>query len=101
MKNIKTYIISYDIKSTNNRDYMPLYQAIKDINFDNPWQHFAESSWLIRTNLTAQEIFDKLFTVLGEDNLIFISELNIDNLAGWLGKPTWEWIKNTNNEKGV
>lgn len=94
---MKTYIISYDFKSHTDRDYMSFYQAIKDINFDTPWQHITETSWLVRTELTAQEIFDKLFTVFDKDNLIFISELNIDNRAGWLGKSSWEWIKNANN----
>lgn len=94
---MKTYIITYDLRPYNdNIDYMPLYDAIREINNDTPWQHFMESAWLVRTELTSQEIFEKLFPHLGGDNgnLIFITEINEDNKSGWVGKPTWEWLKN-------
>lgn len=98
---MKTYIITYDLKDTS-KDYMPLYDAIKSLsdNYD-PWQHFLESAWLVRTELTAKEISEKLMPHLCDNkNLLFVSEIDLDNNDGWIGVPTWKWLKNEkeNNE---
>lgn len=91
---MKTYIITYDLKdSWKNRDYSDFYSAIKEISFEDPFQHVCESSWLVKTEMTAEEIFNKLFPILGKENILFVSEINLENKAGWIFKPLWDWFK--------
>lgn len=89
---MKTYIISYWFRD-NTINYMDFYDAIK---FNYPrYQHMLEDSWLIRTDETADEIVSKLREKLPLSASIFVAEIT-DNCEGWIGKGTWEWLKNLN-----
>lgn len=86
--NYRFYIISYDLK-TPGRDYSALYAAIKN---NRDWQHPLESTWLVYTREDATDIYDALKPTMDNNDLIFISELRIENRQGWMSKACWEWI---------
>lgn len=85
------YIISYDLK-VPGRDYSSLYDAIK--TFD--WQHPLESTWLVITEYSADEI-SKLLRKDGrmdDSDLLFVCRLDPKDRQGWLDKYVWVWIRN-------
>ena len=50
------YIISYDLKG-GGADYTELYEAIKSVG---EWQHPLESTWVVKTDLDQNQIYEKL-----------------------------------------
>lgn len=84
----KAYAINYDLKAPG-RDYTSLYEAIKK---SPKWWHYLESTWLIITNETPQQIWDRI----GKNNIdkndyLLIVEVR-GNVHGWLPKYAWDWI---------
>lgn len=94
---MKTYIISYQLRHFD-KNYMPFYQDIKD-NYPNKWFHILEESWFIKTDDSAEEIYKKIKTNLAEDDSIFISEIIMDNKAGWMARSGWDFLKKPENEE--
>lgn len=86
------YIVSYDLK-VPGRDYTSLYDAIKSYG---EWQHPLESTWILFTSDTADQISSKLRAEGNMDNrdLLFVCALKIEDRQGWLDKDVWNWIKN-------
>lgn len=85
------YIISYDLK-VPGRDYSSLYDAIKTFE----WQHPLESTWLVITEYSADEI-SKLLRKNGrmdDSDLLFVCRLDPKDRQGWLDKSVWVWIRN-------
>jgi hypothetical protein len=89
--NRRFYVISYDLKIPG-RDYTSLYDAIKSYN---EWQHPLESTWIVFSSDTANEISAKLRANGNMDNsdLLFVCALDIRDRQGWLDKSVWDWIK--------
>ena len=83
------YIISYDL-SKPNRDYDGLYDTLKSFS---SWWHYLESTWMISTTDTSDEVFEKLKPHIDEDDNLLIIEAG-KKRSGWLPKKAWEWIKN-------
>lgn len=85
------YVISYDLKILG-RDYTSLYDAIK--SYDD-WQHPLESTWILYTTESANDISAKLRADGRMDNsdLLFVCALDINDRQGWLDKSVWNWIK--------
>ena len=86
--NEKFYIISYDLKSPG-RDYSSLYSAIKSVG---DWLHPIESMWIVWTIQDSNAIFNMLHPKMDVNDLLFISETNLQNRQGWLPKTSWEWM---------
>lgn len=82
------YIISYDLKNPG-QDYTSLYEAIKSCG---DWQHPLESMWFLSTNSSADNIYNIIKPCLDNNDLLFISELNVKNRQGWMAKSCWDWI---------
>lgn len=75
---MKTYIIGYDKKQ--GQDYAPLIAAIKEIGIG---ANFLDSTFIIRSKLTAQLILINLAPHLEEGNKIFIAEVTSN--SDWAG----------------
>ncbi len=84
---MKAYSITYDLKSPGS-NYEKLYEVIKDTG---KWWHFLESTWLVVSNETSQEIWDKIAPVVDKNDFILIIEIK-RNYYGWLPKDAWDWI---------
>jgi hypothetical protein len=85
---MKVYLVSYDLKKPG-KDYEGLYKELKSAS---SWWHYLESSWLLKTNLTADQWFDKIKTHLDENDFVLIIEVGKDS-QGWLPPKAWEWIQ--------
>lgn len=86
---MKKFLITYDLRKAG-KNYNDLYQAIKDLG---DWQHPLESTWVVRSNSTANVIFNKLFATMDQnDSLFVIAVESIQEHQGWLPKSFWEWF---------
>ena len=61
--------INYDLRKPG-RDYSSLYAAIKSCG---SWVHPLESCWLVRTNLNAAEVRDRLVAHVDQNDGLLIT----------------------------
>lgn len=64
----------------------------KELEASQGWWHFIESTWLIETNETPEELNDRLSRFLYEDDFLLIIQA-IPPYQGWLPKEAWNWIQ--------
>lgn len=89
----KFYVISYDLKNPG-RDYTALYSAIKS---KPHWNHPLESMWIVRTYENANTLYNSLCGAIDKNDLLFVSELNVSNVEGWMPQSFWQWMTNLKN----
>ena len=84
------YLISYELNS--DKDYTNLYDAIKSYG---AWWHFIDSTWLIDTSQSAQEVSEKLLRHIDKnEDVLLVMKVLLEDRQGWLPKKAWEWIRN-------
>lgn len=81
------YAISYDL-NTPGQNYDGLHSAIKNCG---PWWHYLKSTWLVDTNLRADQVWNRLSSHCDKNDLILIVGITQD-YSGWLPKDAWDWI---------
>jgi hypothetical protein len=86
------YEISYDLKRSG-QDYSGLYKAIKSCG---SWWHYLQSTWLVDTDRTAADIWNRLSSHIDENDSILIVNIGSD-YQGWLEPKAWEWINERRN----
>ena len=85
-----TYLISYESNEMLH-DYTPVMEMIKTLG---EYQHPMSTLWFVRTNYTANDIYDHIRPLLREKDHIFVVEVNQQkNRQGWLAKSFWQWLK--------
>ena len=83
------YLITYD--KNLFKSYQPLQQAIMSISEE--WWHHLQNTWLIKTELNANQIFDRLKrTVSVNDRLLIIQIAPNVDYQGYLPQDAWDWI---------
>ena len=83
------FIISYDLKGGGS-DYTELYEAIKSVG---EWQHPLESTWVVKTDLDQNQIYDRLKTALDDVDHVLIFQIYPKERLGWLAKSFWAWMR--------
>ena len=83
-------LITYDLKSSE-KDYSSLYEAIR--NCGSKWWHYMESVWLVRTELSPNECFERLRENFCTEDCCFVVDITQQNRQGWLPSKAWDWIK--------
>ena len=89
----KLYIITYSLKATN-WNYNRFYNSLQNIGM---WWHYLDSTWIIKSSLTAQQIYSMLGPGLSVKDFILVVEINPDNRYGYLPQKAWSWIDNNLN----
>ena len=84
---MRAYCITYDLKVPGG-DYSGLYEAIKQTGM---YWHYLDSTWIVVTQETSQEIWNRLATHIDKNDYLMIIEVK-DNVQGWLPKEAWDWI---------
>ena len=84
------YLITYDLNSTGQK-YDDVINAIK--NASSYWCTYWKSSFLIKSNLTANQISDKITPHLDSNDRLMIVETKTTNYQGWLSQEQWDFIK--------
>ena len=85
----KPYIITYDLNNPGQK-YTDVIAAIKSSAVS--WTHYLESSFIITSNLSANEIQERIKPYLDNSDRLFISELAKNNHQGWLDTEQWDFI---------
>lgn len=84
----QVYCVSYDLNKPG-QNYTPLYEELKkSLN----WWHYLDSTWLIYTNETADQLWQRLRKHTDDSDNVLIIRV-CDDKAGWLKKEAWEWIR--------
>ena len=83
----RIYNISYDLNKTG-KDYQGLYKELKNTY---EWNHPLDSTWLLFTAESPNQIWDRVRSHIDKDDNILIAEITT-NYSGWLPKDVWTWI---------
>jgi hypothetical protein len=81
------FSINYDLRRPG-QDYSGLYEAIKSCG---PWWHYLESTWLVDTSLTAEQIWKTLSGHVDKNDRVLVIGVT-QQYQGWLSSTAWEWI---------
>ncbi|MEM7241815.1 MAG: hypothetical protein AAF429_06490 [Pseudomonadota bacterium] len=87
------YAINYDLKRPG-QNYNDLHDAIKGCG---AWWHYLDSCWLVDTNLSASQIWEKLSKHTDSNDYFLITGISRD-YSGWLPEKAWEWINSRSNK---
>lgn len=83
----KAYLITY------NLNYYDNYEALEiELKSSKKWWHFLDRTWIIISEETPKEIWDRIKNKINQDNNLLIIEVK-NNSEGWLSAEAWSWIK--------
>ncbi|CAK1221925.1 hypothetical protein [Fructobacillus evanidus] len=85
----KPYILSYDLNSPGQK-----YDDVKKVidSFGGSYIKILESTWMLRNNLSPQEMSDRLSKACDKNDSYLIIEI-AKNYQGYLTHEKWEFIK--------
>ena len=86
---MKSYLITYDLRKPG-QNYDELYKAIKAIG---SWWHCLESNWIVKSNLSAVQIRDKVSPHIDKNDKLLVAHLSGE--CAWMGFDTdcSKWLK--------
>lgn len=84
------YMITYDLNSSGQK-YTEVIEAIKAAS-TGAWCTYWKSSYLIRSNLTVQQVTDKIIPHLDSNDSLIVIEVK-RNYQGWLNENQWKYIR--------
>ncbi|MDQ0148181.1 hypothetical protein ACFO6R_03475 [Eubacterium multiforme] len=76
----------------HHHDIRDDYEITGHIKELGTWAHFMPTSFLLKSDLSANEILDKLKNYLEKVDLLFVTEVNENSVAS-LTPAVIEWIK--------
>lgn len=85
------YLVSYDLNADTG-NYVAVHDAIRSLGESN---QCLESSWLVFTQLTEEQMFNQLNPVLGKGDRCFICKIEMPYYWGVTsrGYGVWDWLK--------
>jgi len=87
------YAVNYDLKRPG-QNYTKVHEAIKSCG---AWWHYLDSTWLIDTSLSAEEVWKRVSPHADtNDNFLIIGVTS--DYQGWLPKSAWDWINSRSNK---
>lgn len=86
-------LVTYDLNSPGQK-YQRLIQAIKSVG---QWCKCLESTWLLKTSLTAEQVASRLRQQLDNNDYLLVIAVNPDNIGGWLPQEACNWINGRGN----
>lgn len=87
---MKSYFIGYDLNKTG-QDYKELIEQIKKLG---AWWHCLDSTWIIKTDMTAVQIRDILKPKIDSNDELLVVKLSGE--AAWTGfdENCSSWLRN-------
>lgn len=82
------FVVSYEFRK-RRPEHKRFFEALQ---VSQGWWHFIESTWLIETNETAEELSERLSPFLHRDDFLLIIQA-VQPYQGWLPKEAWDWIQ--------
>ena len=90
----KTYLVAYDFTGSPDK-YSDLFDELRE---SPGWWHWIDSVWLLRTEESANQIYERLEPHLDDDINLFITDIGND-YQGWLPSKAWKWIRKYANRE--
>jgi hypothetical protein len=87
------YLVSYDLRKPG-KDYTSLHNTIKSAT---TWWHYIESTWIIKTDQSIDEWYNKIRSVTDSNDSFILIDITKQKRQGWLPKKAWEWIRENEN----
>lgn len=84
------YNISYDLCAPNQK-YDKLHELIVKVS-NGKWAHVLDSTYIIQSFSSAEQIYNSLLPALDNNDRIFISEIT-KSYYGQLKTEQWTYIK--------
>lgn len=84
------YLITYDLNNPG-QNYEDVIEAIKDSS-TGAWCTYWKSSYLIKSNLTVNQVSDKITPHLDKNDRLIVIEVK-NNYQGWLTEEEWKYIR--------
>lgn len=82
------YLITYDLKD-KMRNYNSLHTAIMSLG---PWWHYLESTWIVKSYLSADQLWPYLGRHISNIDRLIIVRIDTTNKSGWLPRDAWNWL---------
>lgn len=86
---MSVFVISYDLNKAG-QDYKGLYQSIMSCG---DWIHPLDSTWLVSTGKTAEQVYDVLAKNIDKNDKILIIKAD-KNWHASLSQEVYEWLRN-------
>ena len=83
-----TYCVSYDLNGTG-QNYGALHEELKK---SSSWWHYLDSTWLIYTSETADQLSKRLLKHTDQNDRILVIKV-VNTYQGWLTEEAWKWIR--------
>lgn len=80
-------LVTYNLTEPSG-SYGDLFDVLKS---QNSWWHYIPSTWLVDTDLSAEELYEQLKPHLKSGDHILVTRLDSER-QGWLPKKAWDWI---------
>lgn len=84
------YHISYDLKKPG-KDYAALHESIKKLG---NWCHPVDSTWYIKTPMTAEAIRDTLRAVMDQSDALIVTVASAPGAWFGLDDQVSAWLQN-------
>lgn len=81
-------LVTYDLISPGQK-YQRLIEAITSMGESC---HCLESTWLLKTSLTAEQVATRLRQQIDGNDKLLVTAFNPHNSNGWLSQEAWNWI---------
>lgn len=82
------YLVSYDLKNGKPEDYKELYDLFATFS---DCKKCLESSWLVVTDMSCEQVRDRLRTKMGPADLIVVVPYG-PTRSSWIPKDVINWI---------
>jgi hypothetical protein len=83
-------LVTYDLTGASSDDYKDLFGELKKCK---GWWHYLESSWIVSTDQTADELWDRLEPHVKTRDHVLVVRIDGQDRQGWLPKKAWEWFR--------
>lgn len=80
-------LINYDLHGPS-QNYTKLFELIKGCG---PAIRCLASSWLLRTTLSAESIFQHLKPAIDTNDNLLVTRIT-DDRQGWMPQQVWDWL---------
>jgi hypothetical protein len=88
---MRTYLVGYDLNRPRGaNDYPNLINAIKGIG--DGWWHCLDSTWIIKTNLSAVQIRDTLKVHIDGGDELLVVRLSGEGAWGGFDQQCSDWL---------
>ena len=85
---MRVYVVSYDLRKPG-KDYKGLSDELQR---SPGWWHYLDSTWLILTSESADQLYNRLRVNLDGNDSILIVQAGTD-VQGWLPEEAHKWIQ--------